>query len=621
MYRVVASESMSQEVPCSVEMKHGRFFLCAGGRLWTGALLLAALFLVLSLGGCSSKQVPGDHGPLVAVEGDMPAGTVYLPADDGISLSSAERKALTSTGEVDRGIASEDMRDVILHFKYYVHRDRYTIEKNLERAQPYMPFIRSVFREKGLPEELAYVAFIESGYNPMARSRTGATGMWQFISSTGKYYGMKQDWWVDERRDPYQATRAAADYLAKLYDLFDDWALAITAYNAGEGKISRGLAATGTRNFFDLRRKSDSIPSRKDRLTDENRQYYPKLVAVCKIMRNLDELGFDRPDVSRAPRIIELTARPGTDLKALAQSAGMSWDEFFVHNPACRRYVSHPGRTTRIYVPSHAADDARRFLARSPASRKGAGWSTYTVVRGDTMTRISRKTGVPVVELRRLNQINEPLRIGYKLKIPGSTGGYVDTRLARVEPAPASRKSSQKVVAQKDSGRNVAVQKRSEPKTAARKAAPGKQTRQVAAASRTPAAPARKTVVHEVKTGDTVYSLSRRYGVSQNALLAANGLSSPELRLGQPLTIPVAAQEAGGTAVAKTERTSRGKSAGKTAASAGAGNRVASYRVQPGDSLWAIARKFNMPPLELLALNKMTRETALKPGDVIRVQQ
>ncbi len=589
---------MTEDIPCTAEVVHGCFLFDL--RMYRAPLFLVLLaVLVVSLGGCSSRQVAGDNGLLVVGDEGSRTGTVYLPADDGISLSSAERKALASTGEVDRNIASEDMRDVILHFKYFVHKDRYTIEKNLERAQPYMAFIRSVFREKGLPEELAYVAFIESGYNPMARSRTGATGMWQFISSTGKYYGMRQDWWVDERRDPYQATRAAADYLSKLYDLFDDWALAITAYNAGEGKISRGLAATGTSNFFDLRRRSDSIPAAKDRLSEENRQYYPKFVAVCKIMRNLDELGFDCPDSSLAPRIVELEARPGTDLKALAQSAGMSWDEFFVHNPACQRFISHPGRVTKVYVPGRAANDARRFLARSPASRQTPGWTTYKVVRGDTMTRIARKTGVPVAELRRLNQINEPLRIGYKLRIPGSTQGYVDTRLAQAEPSPAPRRAVAK-------------------KSAVRSTVP------VARSSRLSASAARKPVLHEVKAGDTIYALSKEYGISQSELLEANGMTSHELRLGQKLKIPGGDAKDRATAVStrsdRTQATSKGVASAKKQ-SPSAKSQVASYKVQPGDSLWAIARKFNMPPLELLALNKMTRETALKPGDVIRVQQ
>ena len=573
---------MSDGMPCLAEVRYGSSFFPLRRRYRTLLLLFLLVVLLAALGGCGSKQISGKNGPLIAGTGES-SSTVYLPADDGISLSSAEREALASTGELDRGIAQEDMRDVILHFKYFVHKDRYTVEKNLERAQPYMPFIRSVFREKGLPEELAYIAFIESGYDPMARSRTGATGMWQFISSTGKYYGMQQDWWMDERRDPYQATRAAADYLARLYKLFDDWSLAITAYNAGEGKITRGLAATGTRNFFALRRRNESIYSQRDRLSEENQQYYPKFVAVCKIMRNLKALGFSVPDPSRSPKVVELRARPGTDLKALAQSVGMNWDEFFAHNPACQRFVSHPGRFTKVYVPSHAATQARSFLSRPPASRQSPGWTAYTVVRGDTMTRIARKTGVPVAELRRLNQVNEPLRIGYRLRIPGSARGYVDTRLALVEPVPVSR---------------ATVAKKS-----------------VVRAASSAGARARKVLMHEVAAGDTVYSLSRRYGVSQEALLAANGMTSNALYLGQKLKIP------GDNRGRDVAVVSARKEKQAAAAPARTGTMISSYRVQPGDSLWAIARKFNMPPSELLALNNMTRESLLKPGDVIRVQQ
>ncbi len=119
-----------------------------------------------------------------------------------------------------------------------------------------------------MPAELAYLAFVESGYNPLARSRSGALGMWQFIPSTGKAYGMEQNWWLDERKDPYQATRAAAAYLSRLYTLFNDWHLAITAYNAGEGKISRGLAATGAKTFFELRNRNAAIGDPRDRLNE-----------------------------------------------------------------------------------------------------------------------------------------------------------------------------------------------------------------------------------------------------------------------------------------------------------------------------------------------------------------
>ncbi|MFR0875956.1 MAG: lytic transglycosylase domain-containing protein [Bilophila wadsworthia] len=147
-----------------------------------------------------------------------------------------------------------------------MHKDRYTVEKNLERAQLYMPFIYETLRSRGLPRELAYVAFIESGYNPMATSSSGAAGMWQFISSTGKHYGMEQDWWMDERRDPYQSTRAAADYLDKLYKMFNDWH---PRRPTTRGRKDSALAATGA--ALELRRKNEQIYSVRDRLSGENK--------------------------------------------------------------------------------------------------------------------------------------------------------------------------------------------------------------------------------------------------------------------------------------------------------------------------------------------------------------
>lgn len=175
------------------------------------------------------------------------------------------------------------------------------------------------------------------------------------------------------------------------------------------------------------------------------------------------------------------------------------------------------------------------------------------------------------------------MRIGYRLRIPGSARGYVDTRLALVEPVPVSR---------------ATVAKKS-----------------VVRAASSAGAPARKVLMHEVAAGDTVYSLSRRYGVSQEALLAANGMTSNALYLGQKLKIP------GDNRGRDVAVVSARKEKQAAAAPARTGTMISSYRVQPGDSLWAIARKFNMPPSELLALNNMTRESLLKPGDVIRVQQ
>lgn len=600
MYRVVAPESMSCSPLKSLavafarvwEPKHsgsfGRFFI-----------LTSLLVVLLGTGGCGTKTLTGGDTFTVVeapkkyeVTGvpSQKTGTPYLPSDDGQPLSPEELNAFMSEGELDRNLSAEDMRDVMLHFKHLVHKGRYTVEKNVERGQLYLPYITQILREKGLPVELAYVAFIESGYNPIARSRTGATGMWQFISSTGKHYGMEQNWWIDERRDPYQATRAAADYLSKLYKLFNDWPLAITAYNAGEGKISRGLAATGTHSFFDLRRKNDLIAESKDQLTDENKQYLPKLLAVCKIMRNLDRLGFSSPDMLRAPRIVELQAKPGTDLMALAQSVGMSWSAFSVHNPAYQRYVSPPDRSCSVYVPQHMHAQAQAFL-RKPSSASREGWRTYTVKRGDTMTAISRRTGIPVADLRRINQVSEPLKAGRKLKIPGNSGVLAQNTSPATRNAPSA--SSEKA-SSSTSNRT--------------KKAPLSREREKSSSSR----------AYEVKAGDTIYAIANRFGVEQQVLLAANKLQNHQLRLGQKLVIPPSDTDRRLFAEQKASSQPMISAAARKNVTS-AKNKIVSYRVQEGDSLWAIARKFNVSPIDLLALNKMDRNDKLRPGDTVRV--
>ena len=587
----------------------------------SGGLGVLLLCVLVALTGCGSKNItskgpfvlqePSKGYPSVPSSSGQKTGTVYLPSDDGRPLTKAEQEAFLSEGEIDRNLSQEELGDVLLHFKYLVHKDRYTVEKNLERAQLYMPFIYETLRSRGLPRELAYVAFIESGYNPMATSSSGAAGMWQFISSTGKHYGMEQDWWMDERRDPYQSTRAAADYLDKLYKMFNDWHLAVTAYNAGEGKIQRGLAATGAKTFFELRRRNEQIYSVRDRLSDENKQYLPKFLAVCKIVRNLDKLGFSCTTFASSSQIAEVRAKPGTDLMLFSKSIGMSWDEFSAHNPAYQRYVSHPSRSTKIYVPRAMAGKAQALLFKLPPANSGksyAGLRDYKISRGDTMASISRKTGVPVAELRRINQVSEPLRAGRVLKIPGTNRTGVDPRaLASVREVPSAK------------GTSVA--------SAGRQVAP---SRTVSAS-----APVREKVVstasaasHEVKQGDTMYSIAKRYGVTQEAILAANGMKNHNISLGQQLRIPgkgaaVASQSAKTAPVASSVRpvAASGSSVpvSRPVAEAKATNKIVQYTVQNGDTLWAIARKFNVSPIELLSLNNMSRNTALRPGDTVRV--
>lgn len=555
-----------------------------------GCRLGLFLFCALLLAGCGPKKldVPPPATDVASTAADDELLDSYREAlrDDGLPLSDVEMRALLSEGVIDRNLSTDDMREVQVYFKHYVHKARPVVERFIRRSQPYMAYTRKVFRERGMPEELACLAFVESGYNPLAVSRSNAVGMWQFMAATGRQYGLAQDWWMDERRDPYRATKAAADYLAKLYGDFNDWHLAVAAYNAGEGKIGRALAGTQCDTFFELCRNNDVLDD-KMQLKEETRQYVPRFLAMCKIMRNAETLGFQPAEADEDEPVlvpaVELSARPGTDLAALAMKLGMRWDEFAAYNPAFRRYITPPDRYVAVYVPYHA--EARASLLLRNETLAGSGWATYTVARGDTMSRISKRTGVPVSVLRQLNRKSEPLKAGARLRIPGRAGS---TMVASLSSPP-----------------NVSSAKPAARVSGSRRAAPSRTVASHTPAKASSPASAATTQKHTVKSGDTLASLARRYGVSLDELRRANRqLSNPHaLKIGQRITIPAK----GATRTAQAKATGR---AAKT---------VETYKVQPGDTMWGIARKFNMPPAELLSLNNMSGSSTLKPGDFVRI--
>lgn len=526
------------------------------------------LMLILTFGileGCGSKTLSGSDtfistGSYSRCK-EEEVGTVYLPADDGTPLTKTELKAFTSKGQFDRNIASKDMRDILLHFKKYVRRERRTVEINIQRANRYLQHIMETFRQEGLPDELAYLAFIESGYNPCARSCTGASGVWQFTCSTGKHYGMPKNSWVDKRRDPYESTRAAAQYLKRLYQIFQDWHLAITAYNAGEGRVSRALAASRTKTFFELRRRNNHIPE-KNRLSEEGKQYLPKFLAICKIVRNLKMLGFEPIELSKSQKMVEVKAKPGTNLKALSRHLGMNWDDFFAHNAAYLKHTTPPGVYSTIYVPHHKVRMAHTFLNNKSKSKNYlVDGGKYRVVRGDTISSIASKTGVSIAELKNANPNCRLLRVGSVLTIPSSsktTANYV------VSETPQKRIVQETTVPQNTVGQ-----------------------------------------YHVVRKGDTLFSIAKLYGVSQDCLVAANNLTHPGITIGQQLYIPI--EKISPMAMLKKE------------AEKAQHKRIVNYQVQDGDSLWSIARKFNVPPLDLLSLNNLSRQSKLRPGDYVQV--
>ncbi len=654
-------------------------------------LPLVGMAALVILSGCASKETV-DCPELLSAE----ARDEAIDMGSLSSLTPAERKAYASTGKLDRNLSPAMETQVRYHFIKYSRDRRSTMENFLRNSIPYLNYTKSVFRSRGLPEDLAYLAYLESGYNPFAVSRSNAVGMWQFISSTGKAYGLRQDWWTDERRDPYRSTEAAATYLSRLYDIFHDWHLAVASYNGGEGKIGRAKEATGADKLHEIIQRNDRL-SYDLQLREETALYVPRFLAIAKVMRNAETLGLEpaAPDKEHPVLVpvAHLTARPATDLVELSRRLGMDWQEFMAYNPQFLRSISPAGRSCTVYVPKNKEESARKLLASNIA---GAGWRYYKVVRGDTLARVSSRTGVPASVISQLNPGR--LKAGKSLRLP-STG----RSLPSVVPSAPARTTA---IAARDSVKkstvpsSYKVQSGDTLTSIARRydvsfdelyaanggrdkldtlrvgqvirlSAPAKPAA-VASASRNSVRQSAAPASHRVQSGDTLSAISRKYGVSVAELYAANGgadnldtlrvgqvirLSAPEKPAARPAvksaTLASHTVQSGETAYAISRRygisfdelcaVNGGRDAlsrlspgqvlkipgTKTVAAKAAPaaksarttqtRKAEEYCVQNGETLWSISRKFNMKPMELLALNGMNESTRVKVGDTVKV--
>lgn len=506
------------------------------------------VFSAVALSGCAAKQIE-DPGKYQGDTDEMM--TMYTPRDDGLPLTAAELRAFKTVSDLDRYLSEEDARIVELHFKFFVHQRRGTFERFVARSSRFLPHIKKTFTDRGIPADIAFLCMVESGGNPNARSPAGAAGLWQFIPATGRKYGLIQNAWIDERRDPYKATYAASDYLLKLYGDFGNWHLAVAAYNAGEGKIGRAVNGTGARDFFELCRLDGCLEERA-RLKEETRDYVPRLIAVAKIMRNLSRLGFSEPTPAMAWDLKPLTVPPGTNLTALANRLGLSWEEFSGMNPAFRRASSPPNMESTAYVPPEKLADAVNFVA-SREARSSVEGRDYTVRKGDTLTSIAKRHKVSVSALKEANGFDRLPPVGSVIIVPGKG------------PSPAGGGIS---------GSN-----------------------------------------YTVRPGDTLSGLARQWGVGVSAIRIENGMGPNEttLRPGQRMRIP-------GAAPAPRPRKAAASDAVSGAGGSGADGSGAQYTVQPGDTVFAIARKLGLSVDDLCSANNLNRsKPAIKAGQTLFV--
>ena len=484
---------------------------------------------------------PGDSGsPLDSLK-DI---TTFLSTEEA---EKERQKVQQVVGAITYDIPITLHPKVLAFIEAFQTRIRREFEAGLKRSGGYLPMIKAIFREEGLPEDLAYMAHQESAFKTNAYSRARAKGMWQFMSFTGRKYGLRIDPWVDERCDFEKSTRAAAAYLRDLHERYDDWYLAMAAYNAGEGKIDRAIARSRSRDFGAI--------ARTRYIRAETKSYVPAILASILIDKSPADYGFDT--LFDSPLAWEtVTVDKPTDLAILATGADTTLDIIRLLNPELRGLVTPPNLPTyALRVPHGSGDGLKAHLETLPDDQR-VSWTVYETKSGETFTSVARRYKVPAKALVEANPRYAGRRLsrGTLLNVPLVGGAVIPT-----------------VVATEDR----------------------------------PSYEAGERVVHRVRTGDTLHAVAAKYRTTVPNLKRWNNLDGTTIRPGQRL-IAYYGERGDGPAT-------------ETDAPVNVASGRLEYRVQTGDTLSSIARKFSAGLDDLCRWNSLAKDAVIKPGDRLLV--
>lgn len=381
---------------------------------------------------------------------------------------------------IRQGFTLADLDDPLVrrHEAWYSGNPDY-VGRMIERSRRYLYHVVVEVERRGMPLEVALLPMIESGFNPMAFSRSKASGIWQFIPSTGEHFGLSQNWWFDSRRDVLAATNSALDYLEKLHGMFGDWYLALAAYNWGEGSVSRAQAAN--------RARGKPVDYASLRMPNETRNYVPKLQAVKNIVRNPGAHGLVLADIPDIPffRVVSLDRK--IDVKRVAELAEMSLDEFQSLNPHHNRPVIAGAAEHSVLLPYDRAD---LFIAKlNLHDQPLVSWQAYRLKSGETLDQVANRFQMSVETLKTVNGIGQRGRVptGHTLLVPVQ------------QPSEEANASLQHAVFK--------------------------------------VAPPTPTVAHKVQRGETLQGIAGRYGVSARELAKWNNLTGDRVVIGKVLRV------------------------------------------------------------------------------------
>ena len=408
--------------------------------------------------------VPTDPVPVVELREDLPPLTTIdltLPPDD---LWDRIRRGF--------GMSNLDSPLVLQQQAWYLARPDY-LRRVVERSRRYMHHIVEELEKRGMPTELALLPIVESAFNPMAYSRAHASGMWQFIPSTGKNYQLDQNWWMDQRRDIIASTSAALEYLQSIYEMHGDWHLALASYNWGENAVARAIN----------KNRAKGLPSDYLSLTmpNETRWYVPKLQALKNIIAQPKLFNVSLDPIPNKPYFQTIEVASHIDVAVAARLAEMTIEEFLALNPAYNRPVILDKGGTNIVLPAEKVDV---FMSNLEAHDKPlTSWQAYTIKKGESLDVVAKKFGLTTARLQQVNGVSAKMRIGpgHTLLVPAKGGAAADNLLAvnlplvkpTIRKAPPAKGSK----ATKTGKKSVAAQKspaKTTPKKVAAKRPPSR---------------------------------------------------------------------------------------------------------------------------------------------------
>lgn len=412
------------------------------------------------------------------------------------------------------------------HEAWYSSRPDY-VRRMVERSQKYLFHIVEEVEKRGMPTEIALLPMIESAYNPQAYSSGRASGIWQFIPSTGKNFGLKQNWWVDNRRNVTVATDAALTYLQKLHAMFGAWDLALAAYNAGEGTVGRAIERN---RKLGLATDYESL-----NLPPETKNYVPKLQAIKNLMTNPGDYGLKIQTIANTAYFAKVSAPPQIDAHLAAKLAEISDDEFLALNPSYNRpVITSSGGKHELLLPITSAQTFRDNLANY--NKPLVSWQTYFAKRGERMDKIATKFGIKIGLLRDVNDLPDQKKIKNSSTILVPNGNRADFNGIKT---PATKDVSELSTNESTSTitptANYSTKQNSDNIDLA---SAQNNTLNNVANSKDEIEPVKPQVVsYRVKKGESMQTIAKRYGVSVKQIMASNSLKNSRVKIGQLLTI------------------------------------------------------------------------------------